>query len=135
MKDIINYAIKNGEINKDMLIAMVNQMDDEMAVRFTNAILGIVVPEEITIPEVKNIYGHNNCRLKRYNYLFDRVEYEYGEQETRWFADEVSAKRFAENGFGYYNGEKEPKEGHEFEASYIFIYNSECPLRVWMEAK
>lgn len=133
--DLMEYAILNGEVNKAALIEMIRQLPEEIRQRFVEAILCISYPKEITVPDVKTIYGHNNCRFKGYNYLFDRVEYEYDEEETRWFADDVSAKRYAENGFGSWNGLREPQEGHEFEASYVFTYKSECPLKSWMEAK
>ena len=134
-KNLMEYAILNGEVNKAALIEMIGQLPEEIQQRFVEAILCISYPKEINIPDVKTIYGHSNCRFKSYNYLFDRVEYEYDEEETRWFADEVSTKRFAENGFGGWNGLREPQEGHEFEASYVFTYKSECPLKSWMEAK
>lgn len=133
--DLMEYAILNGEVNKAALIEMIKQLPEEIRRRFVEAILCISYPKEITVPDVKNIYGHSNCRFKSYNYLFDRIEYEYDEEEIRWFADEESAKRFAENGFGGWNGQREPKEGYEFEASYVFTYKSECPLKSWMEAK
>ena len=133
--NLIEYAILNGEVNKAALIEAIKQLPEEIRQRFVEIILCISYPIEITIPDVKTIYGQSNCRFKSYNYLFDRIEYEYDEEETRWFADEVSAKRYAESGFGYYNGERKPKEGYGFEASYVFTYKNECPLKSWMEAE
>ena len=134
-KNLMEYAILNGEVNKMALIEMIRQLPEEIQQRFVEAILCISYPKEITIPDVKTIYGHDNCRFKGYNYLFDSVKYEYDVEETRWFKDEVTAKRFAESGFDSWEGVKEQKEEYEFEASHIFTYNGECPLLSWVNAK
>ena len=86
MKNIINYALKHGEIDKDMLVAAVNAMDEDMAIRFTEAVLGIAVQEKI--PEVSKVYDRDNCRLLGYNYLKDAVEYEYEDEGEEEYEDE-----------------------------------------------
>lgn len=133
--NLIEYAILNGEVNKAALIEMIRQLPEAIQQRFVEAILCISYPKEITIPDVKTIYGHENCRFLSYNYLFDSVKFEYDFEEKRWFSDEVSAKRFAEDGVGIWDGVKEPREEYEFEASHVFTYKDECPLLSWMKAK
>ncbi len=131
--DLMEYAILNGEVNKAALIEMIRQLPEEIRQRFVEAILGISYPKEITIPDVQTIYDHSNCRFKSYNYLFDRVEYEYDDEAIRWFKDEASAKRYEEDGFGGWDGEREPKEGYRFKASHVFTYKNECPLGYWLD--
>lgn len=134
-KNLMEYAIMNGTVDKAALIEMIRQLPEEVQERFVNAILCISYPKEITIPDVKTIYSHENCRFLSYNYLFDNVRYEYDVEEKRWFKDEITANRFAEDGLDGWEGVREPKEGYEFEASHVFTYNGECPLMSWMNAK
>ena len=91
----MEYAILNGEVNKMALIEMIRQLPEEIQQRFVEAILCISYPKEVTIPDVKTIYGRENCRFLSYNYLFDNVKYEYDVEEKRWFRDEATANRFA----------------------------------------
>ena len=132
--NLMEYAILNGEVHKAALIEMIRQLPEEIQQRFVEAILCISSPKEVTIPDVKTIYGRENCRFLSYNYLFDNVKYEYDVEEKRWFRDEATANRFADNGFDGWGGESEPKEGYEFEASHVFTCEGECPLLTWMKA-
>ena len=131
MKNIINYALKHGEINKDMLVAMVSQMDDEMAVRFTEAILGIAFQE--VIPEVSKVYDHDNCRLLGYNYLKDVVEYEYEDEVTRYFKTEKEADEFSDGKSYRWAGERRISDEYKYEGKHVFTEKDTCQLTRWLE--
>ena len=131
MKNIISYAIKSGEINKDMLIAMVEQMDEDMAIRFTKAILGIAVSEEI--PEVSNV-NSCQCRLLGYNYLKDLVEYENDEEVTRYFRTEKEANEFSEGKSYRWAGERRISDEYKFEGKCMFTDKDTCSLTRWLES-
>ena len=130
MKNIISYAIKSGEINKDMLIAMVEQMDDDMAIRFTEAILGIAVSEEI--PEVSNV-NNCQCRFLNYNYLKDLVEYEYDEEVTRYFRTEKEAEEFSEGKYYSWTGERRSSDEYQYEGKHMFTEKDTCSLTRWLD--
>ena len=136
-KNLMEYAILNGNVDKDALNAMIKQLPEHVQQRFVEAIIGLVDSTEMNpnVPQVKTIYGRKNCRFKSYNYLFDRVDYEYDENDTRWFKDESYAKKFQENGNYSWLGEREQKEGYDFCASYVFKYTCDCSLSTWMEAE
>ena len=131
MKNIISYALKNGENNKDMLVAMVSQMDEDMAIRFTEAILGIAVQEEI--PEVSKVYDHNNCRFLGYNYLKDVVEYEYEEEVTRYFKTEKEADEFSDGNSYRWAGERRISDEYQYEGKRVFTEKETCQLARWLE--
>lgn len=130
MKNIISYALKHGEINKDMLVAMVREMDEEMAVRFTEAILGIAVPK--AVPQASNVEGCQ-CRLLGYNYLKDCVDYEYEEEVTRYFKTEKEADEFSDGKSYRWAGERRISDEYKYEGKYVFTNKSTCQLSRWLE--
>lgn len=131
MKNIINYALKHGEINRDMLVAMVSQMDEDMAIRFTEAVLGLTT--ETTVPSSATVYGHDNCRFIGYNYLKDLVEYKYDEEVTRYFKTKEDADEFNENETYRWSGVRCATDEYKFEGKRVFTEKSTCPLPVWLE--
>ena len=44
---IYNFALKSGEINREVLCEMCDQMSEDMRKRFIEAILGIVNVDEV----------------------------------------------------------------------------------------
>lgn len=134
INDLIKYAIKHGDINKDRLCMMVDEMDPDVAERFAKAILGIVDIDEIrkNIPKVSNPYNLKGCRFFSYNYLNDQVKYEYSEEVTRHFKTQKDADEFAAGKRPSWHGEREPFE-NSISATYIFTNVSSCPLHRWLD--
>lgn len=133
--DLVKYAIKHGEINRDKLCMMVSEMDQDMAERFTEAILDIVDIDEIkkNIPEVSNPYNLKGCRFFSYNYLNDQVSYEYDEEVTRYFETQKDADRFIVGKAPSYAGVGKPSDTYSIPATHIFTNISSCPLHRWLD--
>lgn len=134
LNNIYNYALINGKIDKSVLCELCDQMDEGMRERFVNAVLGIVdihdVEKEIPREMVDNY--KRTRRFRSYNYLQNRVEYEYDKIETRWFRDEESAKKYEETGDARYGTYVyESKEDFGIKAEHMFTFNSECDLCEW----
>ena len=89
--NIYNFALKSGEINRNVLCEMCDQMPEEMRKRFIEAVLGIVDVDEIQIPVTSKSRDGVVRTMREYNYLMDRVEYSYLEHDVRWFKDEKKA--------------------------------------------
>ncbi len=134
-KNLIEYAILNGKINKSALCEMANQMPDDVCQRFVEAILGIVNLDYVAngIPETKKeMFGQKDCRLVGFNYLFQRVSYEYDNEETRYFEDEKMAEEFTKDGSNRWRGLRNPVSGSEFSGTHTFTETSDCRLEQWM---
>ena len=136
-KNLMEYAILNGNVDKDALNAMIGQLPEYVQQRFVEAIIGLTDSTEMNpnVPQIKTIYGRENCRYIGYNYLYDRVNYEYEEKDTRWFKDGAHAKKFQENGDYSWLGEREQKEGYDLCVSHVFKYTCDCSLSTWTEAE
>ena len=131
IRNIIDYALRNGKIDNDRLVEMVNQMDEEMALRFTEAILGMVDPMEI--PEVSNVYGHSDCFLRSYNYLMDKVTYEYDNLVVRYFKTQEEAEQFKEGKLYRWDGERVSSDEYSFEGKHVFTDKETCRLSDWLD--
>ena len=136
-KNLLEYAILNGEVNRVALNEAIKQLPENIQQRFVELAIGIVSADLFSpnIPQIKFLYGHKDCRYKGYNYLYDRVEFEYDEEETRFFENEKDADRFSSTGDYSWTGVREQKDGYNIKASHVFKHTSECPLDTWMNAK
>ena len=134
--NLIEYAILNGEVNRVALNEAIKQLPEEIRQRFVEMAIGLVDTSDLSpkISQTKNIYGHENCRFLSYNYLYDRVNYEYEEEDVRWFKDEKDANRFSSTGDYSWVGERELKDEYNIKASRIVKHTSSCALSAWMEA-
>ena len=135
INDIIKYAIKHGDINKDRLCMMVDEMDPDMAERFAKAILDIVDIDEIrkNIPEVSNPYGLKGCRFFSYNYLNDLVTYEYDEDVTRYFETQEEADGFILGKAPSWAGERNSSTGCSVPATRTITQSCSCPIHRWLD--
>lgn len=135
MNDLIKYAIKHGDINKDRLCMMVDEMDPDMAERFTEAILDIVDIDEIrkNIPEVSNPYSLKGCRFFSYNYLNDLVMYEHDEEVTRYFETQEEADKFVAGKAPSWAGERNSSTRYSIPAIRTITQSSSCPIHRWLD--
>lgn len=135
INDLIIYAIKHGNIHKNRLCMIIDEMDPDVAERFAKAILGIVDIDEIrkNIPEVSNPYNLKGCRFFSYNYLNDQVTYEYNEEVTRYFETQEDADRFIAGKAPSYAGVGKPSDTYSIPATHIFTNVSSCPLYRWLD--
>ena len=117
-----------------MLVEMTNQMDEDMAVRFVEAILGITNPDEIkeTISRSSTVYNHPS-RLLNFNYLKNFVEYGYEDTVSRFFKTQEEAERFAKGELYCWSGEAEMSEEFRYGATHTFDKKSVCGLDTWMD--
>ena len=96
MNKIYKWAIENApEIDRDTLAYLVNQLDDPVAERLTNALLGLVDVGQIyagipgTVPDTEY---YRNLRFKSYNYLQDDVTVTCDARYTRYFPTKEEAE-------------------------------------------
>ncbi len=135
MNDLIKYAIKHGEINRDRLCMMLDEMDPDVAERFAKAILDIADIDEIrkNIPEMSNPYNLKGCRFFSYNYLNDLVKYEYDEEVTRYFETQEEADKFIAGKAPSWAGEENSSTGYPIPATRTITNVSFCPIHRWLD--
>lgn len=133
--NIFNYALKSGEINRNVLCEMCDQMEESMRKRFVEAILGIVNYIDDVIANIATTKTDRNGRvrtLQNYNYLQDRLDYTYPEERVRFFKNQEDADKYTETGdYNWGSSNYEKKEGYEIEAKHTFIESNYCTLYEW----
>ncbi|MBQ3950733.1 MAG: hypothetical protein II661_09680 [Bacteroidales bacterium] len=130
--NIFNYALKTGEINREVLCEMCDQMDAAMRARFVEAVLGIIDVSNIEIPQT-SINNHRGERVfKSYNYLQDVVTYTYKETVRRYFKEQEKAEKYTQTGSCSYS-DYECREQGDFTiaAEYVFDREDTCSLYSW----
>ena len=85
------------------------------------------------------------CKVKHYNeirtrksfdYLNDRIDYDYTRIDTRYFAKEEDAIEYTKSGNYDYNTSKiATSDGYPYEGKYTIHSNSYCNLYEWMRSE
>lgn len=133
--NIYNFALKSGEINRNVLCEMCDLMPEDMRQRFIEAILCIVNVHEVvaSIPTESRIRDGIVRTMTGYNYLMDRLDYSYKEDVTRYFKDEDKAARYIETGDYFYDDSNyEQKDAYPYAGTHTFERHSDCELDVWL---
>ena len=133
---IYNFALKSGEINREVLCEMCDQMSEDMRKRFIEAILGIVYVDEVTASIPKEVTERDGTvrTMTSFNYFFGTVEYDYPENVTRYFKDEEKATNFAETGKGgssYSDWEYKQTDTYQYPATHTFTRHGNCSVDDW----
>lgn len=137
MRKIYAKAIEmaNPVTLKEKLIAVVEKIDkSDYAERLMDILFDADVKEN-EIPYMVEYYSEIRTR-KSFDYLNDRIDYDYKRTDTRYFINEADAVEYAKSGKYDYNTSKNaPRDGYPYEGKYTIRSNSYCSLYEWMNSK
>lgn len=120
---------------KEKLIAVVEKIDrSDYAERLIDVLFDADV-KEYEIPYMVEHYSEIRTR-KSFDYLNNRIDYDYKRTDTRYFINEADAVEYAKSGNYDYNSSKNsPRDGYPYEGKYTIHSNSYCNLDEWMNSK
>ena len=120
---------------QEKLIAIVEKVDrSDYAERLMDILFDADVKEN-ELPYMTEYYSEIRTR-KGFDYLNDRVEYDYTRIDTRYFVNEEDAVEYAKSGNYDYNTSKtSPRDGYPYEGKHEVCSNSYCSLYEWMNSK
>lgn len=137
MKKIYAKTIEmaNPVALQEKLVAIVEKVDrSDYGERLLDILFDADIKEE-ELPRVVKCYEETRKR-KSFDYLNDRVEYDYERVDTRYFVNETDALEYAKSGNYDYNTSKNaPRDGYPYEGKYTIHSNSYCNLYEWMNSK
>ena len=137
MKKIYTKAIEIADpvSLKEKLIDVVAKINESDYIeRFLDVIFDTDVKEN-EIPYMVEHYSEIRTR-KSFDYLNDRIDYDYQRTNTRYFINEADAVEYAKSGNYDYNTSKNaPSDGYPYEGKYTIHSNSYCNLYEWMDSK
>lgn len=137
MRKIYAKAIEmaNPVALQEKLIAIVEKIDrSDYAERLIDVLFDADVKED-ELPYMVKYYSEVRTR-KSFDYLNDRVDYDYMRTDTRYFVNEEDAVEYAKSGKYDYNTSKNaPRDGYPYEGKYIVNSNSYCNLYEWMNSE
>lgn len=137
MKKIYAKAVEMADSVslKEKLIAIVAKIDEsDYADRFLDILFDADIKED-EIPHVVERY--NEIRTKTsFDYLNDRITYNYERTDTRYFINEDDATEYSKSGKYEYDTSKSTSNvGYPYEAKYFYCSESYCNLYEWMNSK
>ena len=137
MRKIYAKAIEmaNPVALQEKLIAIVEKIDrSDYAERLMDVLFDADVKED-ELPYMVEHYSEIRIR-KSFDYLNDRVDYDYTRIDTRYFVNEADAIEYAKSGNYDYNTSKNaPRDGYPYEGKYTTSSDSYCNLYEWMNSK
>lgn len=137
MRKIYAKAIEmaNPVALQEKLIAVIEKIDRyDYAERLMDVLFDADVKEN-EIPYMVEQYSEIRTR-KSFDYLNDRIDYDYKRTDTRYFVNEADALEYAKSGNYDYNTSKNaPRDGYPYEGKYTIHSNSYCNLYEWINSK
>lgn len=137
MKNIYAKAIEMADpmIIKKKLIIVVDQIKNSDHIeRFLDILFDADVKEN-ELSHIVERYDEIRTRTS-FDYLNDRVYYDYVRTNTRYFANEDDATKYSKSGnYDYNNSKANPDDAYPYEAKYIKHSDSYCTVMEWMDSK
>lgn len=137
MRKIYAKAIEmaNPVALQEKLIAVVEKIDrSDYAERLMDVLFDADVKEN-EIPYMVERYSEIRTR-RSFDYLNDRIDYDYKRTDTRYFVNEADALEYAKSGnYDYNTSKNDPRDGYPYEGKYNVQSNSYCNLYEWMNSK
>ena len=137
MRKIYAKAIEmaNPVALQEKLIAIVEKIDrSDYAERLIDVLFDADVKEN-ELPYMVEHYSEIRTR-KSFDYLNDRIDYDYQRTDTRYFINEADALEYTKSGNYDYNTSKNaPRDGYPYEGKHTVHSNSYCNLYEWMNSK
>ena len=120
---------------KEKLIALVAKINNsDYAERFIEVLLDAEVKEE-ELACVVEYYDEIRTK-KSFDFLNDRINYDYVRTTKRYFANEEDAAKYAKSGDYDYNTSKSNlQDEYTYEGIYVRTSESYCNLYEWLNAK
>lgn len=137
MKKIYAKAIEMADpvSLKEKLIDVVAKINEsDYAERF----LDVLFDADIKENELSHVVErYDEIRTKTsFDYLNDRINYDYVRTTKRYFANEEDAAKYAKSGDYDYNTSKSNLQGeYTYEGIYVRTSESYCNLYEWLNAK
>ena len=120
---------------KEKLIAIVGKINES---NYAERLIDILFDADIKeneLPYMVEYYSEIRTR-KSFDYLNDRVNYDYIRIDTRYFVNEADAIEYAKSGNYDYNTSKNaPRDGYPYEGKHTTSSDSYCNLYEWMNSK
>lgn len=119
----------------EKLVTIVEKIDgSNYAERLIDVLFDADIKEE-ELPSVVKCYDEIRTR-KSFDYLNDKVEYDYERTDTRYFINKSDAVKYSKSGTYDYNTSKNaPRDGYPYEGKYLVTSSSYCNLYEWMNSK
>ena len=137
MRKIYAKAIEmaNPVALQEKLVDLVEKIhNSDYAERLMDILFDADVKED-ELPRITENYTEIRTR-KSFDYLNDRIEYDYERTDTRYFVNEEDAVEYAKSGnYDYSNSKNAPRDGYPYEGKHIVHANSYCNLYEWMNSK
>ena len=120
---------------KENLIAIVEKIDrSDYAERLLDILFDADIKEN-ELPHVVKRYEETRKR-KSFDYLNDRVEYDYERLDTRYFINEEDALEYSKSGYYDYNASTNAlRDGYPYEGNHLVTSSSYCNLYEWMNSE
>lgn len=125
----------DAEVLKEKLIAIVGKIDESnYAERLMDVLFDADIKED-ELPYMVEYYSEIRTR-KSFDYLNDRINYDYTRIDTRYFVNEADALEYAKSGNYDYNTSKNaPRDGYPYKGNHTTSSDSYCNLYEWMNSK
>lgn len=137
MDKIYIYAANNtsAERIKTELVCALANTNNLSVKRFIETMFGIAL-DKSNVPAKTYHWSGSIRTLTNFDYIDDRIDYEYKSTEVRYFKDTNDAERYAKTG-EYVYSTSSTKESDEFSvmASHIFTHTSYCTIDEWINSK
>lgn len=137
MKRIYAKAIEMSDLVslKEKLIAVVAKIDEsDYAERFLDILFDADIKED-EVPHVVERYNEIRTKIN-FDYLNDRITYNYKRTDTRYFISEDDATEYSKSGkYDYSTSKSTFNDEYPYEAIYIYCSESYCNLYEWMNSK
>lgn len=137
MRKIYAKAVEmaNPVALQEKLIAVVEKIDrSDYAERLMDVLFDADIKEN-EIPYIVEHYSEIRTR-KGFDYLNDRIDYNYQRTDTRYFVNEADAIEYSKSGNYDYNTSKNTaRDGYPYEGKYTICSESYCNLYEWMNSK
>ena len=137
MKKIYTKTIEleNPAILKERLLVLVEKIDNsDYAERLMDTLFDADIKED-ELAHVVERYNEIRTR-KSFDFLNDRINYNYTRVDTRYFVNEADAVEYAKSGNYDYNTSKNAlRDGYPYEGKYTVHSNSYCTLYEWNDSK
>ena len=137
MKRIYAKAIEMAnpfDLQKTLVAIVENVNKSDYGERLLDILFDADIKEN-ELPHVVKRYEETRKR-KSFDYLNDRVEYDYEKLNTRYFINEEDALEYSKSGYYDYNASTNAlRDGYPYEGNHLVTSSSYCDLYEWMNSE
>lgn len=137
MKRIYAKAIEMAnpvDLQKKLVTIVENANKSDYVERLLDILFDADIKEN-ELPHIVKRYEETRKR-KSFDYLNDRVEYDYEKLNTRYFINEEDALEYSKSGYYDYNASTNAlRDGYPYEGNHLVTSSSYCDLYEWMNSE